>query len=118
MNILAQAPGESQKITNPALGEPLQSKNGVEFFGALLPAIISLGILVGVLFFIAVMMLGAIQWMNSGGDKASIEGARNKIVNALFGLVLLFAVFAIIQVMEQFFGITILSLDIGSFAIK
>lgn len=119
MNPLAQVPGQGQgPINNPALGPTLQGKSGADFFAGLLPAIIGLGLLVGVLIFIGVMMLGAIQWMNSGGDKAGIEGARNKIVGALFGVVLLFAVFAIVKVIEGFFGINILSIDISSFGIK
>lgn len=118
MNYLAQAPGQVNPITNPALGDVIRNKKGDEFVAGLIPAIISLGILAGILIFVAVMILGAMQWMNSGGDKAAIEGARGKVVNAFFGLVLLFSVFALLQVIEHFFGLKILSIDINSFGIK
>ncbi len=79
---------------------------------------IGLGFVIGILIFFFVMIAGAIQWITSGGDKAAIEGARGKIVNAIVGIVILFALFAIIGVIENFFGLDILSLDILSFAIK
>lgn len=113
MNLLAEAP-----ITNPALGPSLQKKTGEQFFADFLPKMIGLGFLIGVLIFFFVMIIGAIQWITSGGDKAGLEAARGKILNAIVGLVVLFALFAIIKVIQDFFGIHILSLDIGALQIK
>lgn len=118
MNILALAPGQKGGITNPALGPSLQTKSGIQFFGELLPRMVGLGFLVGVLIFFFVMIAGAIGWITSGGDKAAIESARGRITSAIIGLLILFALFALIGAIENFFGINILSLDIGPFAIK
>ena len=79
---------------------------------------VGLGLLVGVLIFFFVMVVGAIGWITSGGDKAAIESARGKIVSAIVGLIILFALFALIGAIENFFGVDILSLDIGPFTIK
>lgn len=105
------------KITNPILGN-LQGKTGVGFFQGLLPALIGMGFVIGVLAFLFIMLIGAIQWITSGGDKAGIEAARGKIMGAITGLVLLFILFAVIRFLEIFFGINILTLDIGPLRIQ
>ena len=79
---------------------------------------IGLALVIGALIFLFILIIGAIQWMTSGGDKASLEGAKGKISNAFIGLVILFATFAIMLLIENFFGIKILSLDIGPLVIQ
>ena len=105
-------------ITNPALNPSLQSKSGVGFFQDLIPRMVGLAFLVGVLIFFFIMITGAIQWITSGGDKAAIEGARGKITNAIVGVVILLSLFALLKVVEDFFGINILALDIGPLMIQ
>ena len=113
MNYLAQ-----DSITNPALGPSLQTKTGVDFFQDLIPRMVGLAFLVGVLVFFFIMITGAIQWITSGGDKAGIESARGKITNAIVGVVILLSLFALLKVIEDFFGINILALDIGPLMIQ
>lgn len=117
LNLLAGAPGGPSEIKNPVLGPALQgyanSEGGNQFFSALLPNAIILTFIVGSLIFFFMLVTGAIQWISSGGDKQALEGARGKITNALIGLVLLFAALAIIRLIESFFGVSILTLDIG-----
>ena len=105
-------------ITNPALGPSLQNKTGVQFFQDLVPRMVGLAFLVGVLIFFFIMIMGAIQWISSGGDKAAIEGARGKITNAIVGVVILLSLFALLKIIEDFFGINILALDIGPLIIQ
>jgi UDP-N-acetylmuramyl pentapeptide phosphotransferase/UDP-N-acetylglucosamine-1-phosphate transferase len=113
MKYLAQ-----DSITNPALGPSLQAKTGVEFIQDLIPRMVGLAFLVGVLVFFFIMITGAIQWITSGGDKAGIESARGKITNAIVGVVILLSLFALLKVIEDFFGINILALDIGPLMIQ
>ena len=113
MNKLTQAP-----ISNPALSKTLQEKSGLKFFRELIPRMVGLAILVGVLIFFFIMITGAIQWITSGGDKAAIEGARGKITNAIVGVVILLSLFALLKVIQDFFGIKILTLDIGPLMIQ
>jgi len=105
-------------ITNPALGESLQGFSGVEFFNDLLPRLIGLSFVIGIVIFLFFMVLGAIQWIISGGDKAALEGAKGKITNAIIGIVILFSIFAILKIVEDFFGIDILSLELGPLVIE
>lgn len=55
---------------------------------------------------IFMIMWGAWDWLTSEGDKEKLDSARKKIINALVGIVLFAAAFAIIQVMGQFTGFT------------
>lgn len=127
MNILSKiaaippevVPNSSDQIGNPVLkGSPLENFSGVQFVQALLPALITLVLVVGVVIFFFMLVIGAIQWISSGGDKNGLEGAKSKITAALIGIVVLFSVFAIIKAIETFFGISILTLDISSLVIK
>jgi len=116
---LAGAPaGTHEGITNPALGEGLQDTllnkgGGSTFVAELLPRLIGLALAVGAIVFLFIMLVGGIQWISSGGDKAAIESARGKIVNALGGVILLFATFAIVSFIGDFFGLKLLELDLG-----
>ena len=107
----------STAITNPAL-ESLGQETGVSFFQKLITSLIDLALVVGALIFLFMLIMGAIQWISSGGDKQAIETARGRISNALIGIVVLFAVFAILQLIQYFFHISILTLDIGSLVIQ
>ena len=107
------------QITNPALGNlDNPSNRGIGFFQQLIPALIGLAFVGGSLIFFFMLVLGAIQWITSGGDKAAVEGARGRITQALVGIILLFSVFAIVKLIETFFNINILSIDIGPLTIK
>ena len=107
----------AQNIYNPVLG-PLGNLSGAEFFGRLISALISFGFVIGGIVFVFVFILGAIQWITSGGDKMRMEQARSKIFNALVGIIILFSFFAILNVVECFFGIGLRRLEVGPFNIS
>ena len=73
--------------------------------GVLLGNIITLILIAAALVFFFMLVIGGIQWMVSGGDKAATESARGRITAALIGLVIVFSAWAIIKLMEQFLGI-------------
>ena len=54
------------------------------------------------------LIMGGIQWISSGGDKSGIEGARNRIIYAIIGLVIIFSSFLIIRIVGDFFGLNLL----------
>lgn len=68
-------------------------------------------ILAGLAFFF-ILVIGGVKWIMSGGDKAHTEGARNQITAALVGLVIVFSAWAIIQLIQTFFGIDLLELQL------
>lgn len=78
-----------------------------------LPGIISTAIklvlVVAALIAFFYLVWGGIKWITSGGDKEQTAKAQGTITAALVGLVIVFAAWAIIKLLEQFFGIEILS---------
>lgn len=49
------------------------------------------------------LLLGALAWITSGGNKESVDKAREKIQAALVGLILIFVVLALVAVIENIF---------------
>lgn len=78
-------------------------------FGGIISGAVSLILLVVALVFFFVLIMGGLKWVMSGGDQKNVEAARNQITNALIGLAIVFATFAIMKLIETIFGITILS---------
>lgn len=48
------------------------------------------------------LLLGALSWVTSSGDKENVKKAQEKIQAAVVGLVVIIAVLAIIVTLEQF----------------
>jgi hypothetical protein len=84
--------------------------------GYTLPGIISAlikgALVVAAIVFFFILVLGGIKWIASGGDKAATEGARNQITAALIGLVIVFAAWAIVSLINTFFNVNIFSLTL------
>ena len=78
-------------------------------FGGIISAGIQLLLVISAIVFFFILVLGGVKWITSGGDKAKTEGARNQITAALVGLVIVFAAWAVIQIIQTFFGIDILN---------
>ncbi len=53
-------------------------------------------------------IMGALQWLSSGGEKAGLEGARNRMIHAFIGLIMVAGALAIIAVMATVFSLDIL----------
>ncbi len=93
-------------LTNPALGPRLQGilagagGGGDVFIVELIRVAVGIVLVVGAVIFFFMLITGAISWMTSGGDKGKIEEARQKISNALLGIVLLIATWAIVRLVE------------------
>jgi hypothetical protein len=82
--------------------------------GGMVSGFLNLILIVAGLAFFFILVVGGVKWILSGGDKAHTEGARNQITAALVGLVIVFSAWAIAGLIDSFFGINILKLDIQS----
>jgi TRAP-type C4-dicarboxylate transport system permease small subunit len=81
-------------------------------FPSIISAMIRLAVVVAAIVFFFILVIGGIRWIASGGDKAQTEAARNQITSALVGLVIVFAAWAIVALINVFFGINIFALAI------
>jgi hypothetical protein len=75
------------------------------FLGGLMTAVMAIAAIMVFLF----LIWGAIDWITSAGDKSKLESARNKIMNAIVGLIVLAATTGLFIVIQQFLNICILS---------
>ena len=64
-------------------------------FGLWLSNILSVVMVLGAVACLGLIVMGAIQWITSGGDKTKVEEARNKITTAIIGLIVLAATIAL-----------------------
>lgn len=82
--------------------------------GGIISAGIRLVVVVAAIVFFFILVIGGIRWIASGGDKTQTEAARNQITAALVGLVIVFAAWAIVSLINTFFHVNIFSLTIPS----
>jgi len=66
--------------------------------------IIQLIFIIGVVIAVAFLIYGGIKWILSGGDKSAVESARNHIVAAIVGLLIVAGAFFIIGIIFQLLG--------------
>ena len=98
------------RIENPIIAPRFKSPKPGEaktLFGeSIVSGVIGIFLTIGVLIFFFQFLLGGISWITSGGDENKVKEARDKIQNALIGLVIVFSIFAIIKLIGYVFGIT------------
>ena len=80
-------------------------------FGKLISATIGAVLIISALAAFIYLIWGGIQWITSGGDKSATEAARNRIQAAILGLFIVFAAWAIMLVIGNFFGFSLTNLS-------
>jgi len=100
VKVLAQA--------NPTLNIPQPPNIKIGNLGQLISALVGSLLIIAALLAFFFLILGGIQWITSGGDKAGMEAARNKITHAIVGLIIVGAAWAIMILIQNFLGITII----------
>ena len=78
-------------------------------------SLLSLAMVIAAIVAFAFLIFGGITWITSGGDKQKTESARNTITAALVGLLIVFGSWAIIQLIQMFFNVSILQLNLEPF---
>lgn len=83
------------------LGDFFVFKTTGDFVSSVVSAVIVIGALASLIF----VVYGAFSWIISGDDKAKLEQAQKTITNALIGLVITVAAFAIWSLVKSFLGL-------------
>ncbi len=102
------APVYAQEINITTKGDNFSNLENLTVAGIVSGAI-SLIMLVVALVFFFMLVLGGLRWVMSEGDEKNVTNARNQITNALIGLAIVFAAWAIVKLIETIFGISIIS---------
>jgi len=80
--------------------------------GSVVGGLIRLVLMFAAIIFFFMFVMGGIKWIMSEGDKTKLDTARQQITNALIGLAIIFVAWAIIVLLNQLFGIELMSLDL------
>lgn len=100
---LAQTP---DPVTTIKLNAPPNVK--ITDFGQFFSGAVAFILLIAFILAFLFLILGGISWITSGGDKAALEAARNKIISALIGLIIVAASWAIFRFVGAALGFDIL----------
>lgn len=80
--------------------------------GAVLGFVITIAFVIAVLIALFFLIWGGIKWITSGGDKAGVETARNQIIAAIIGLIIVFLAFFILNLVLGLFGLSLFELEL------
>lgn len=88
-------------VTGETIREPAGFSNDL---GSYLNSIISITMVICLLLVFYYFISAGLQWITSGGDKSKTEEARNKIVNAIVGIIIVSASFALVTFVAYVLG--------------
>jgi hypothetical protein len=74
-------------------------------FGPILGVVINTFFLLAIIAALIYLIYGGIRWIISQGDKSKVESARNHIIAAIIGLILVFLSYLILSLVLQIFGL-------------
>lgn len=77
---------------------------GYKEIGPFVKNLMTIAFVVALIVVLVMLIIGAFEWIVSGGDKEAIAKARNRIINALVGLAVLAIAFALTQLGAQILG--------------
>lgn len=111
------------QIHNPVLpriigggktGDTANYLNGGTALGKLIGQLVGALFIAGFLMAFVFLIMGGFSWITSGGDKTKLEKARDEITNAIMGMVVVAAAWAISVLVANFFGLDLTKLTIPS----
>lgn len=104
MNILLS------QLRNPVLpqglggGDAPDYTSGGKSLGGLISGVVGALFIAGFLLAFLTLVMGGMNWITAGGDKTKLESARNQITNAIVGIIIVGASYAITALLANFFG--------------
>ncbi len=99
MKLLAEDINSIFGTVKPPEGMSFGSDDPAQGFSKLISFGIRLFIIGSGLLLLVYLLWGAFDWINSGGEKEKIQKAQSKITNALIGLVIIFVVLSVFNVL-------------------
>jgi hypothetical protein len=98
--------GGTEQITAPA-GIP---SGGIALVAKIVGNAITILIIVTVLLTLLYLILGGIQWIQSGGDKQKVTQARARLTYAVIGLIVALFSFFIVNIIGYVFKVNLLTI--------
>lgn len=104
-------------LTNPVIPKTIGSGDytqGGSVLGSLISSLVGALFIAGFLLAFFYLITGGISWISAGGDKTKLESARDNITNAIIGIIIVGAAFALTTLVAGFFGLDLKTLPIPS----
>lgn len=98
---------------NKVLEAACKSKG--QSLGSVIGFVVAAAFIIATLIALLFLIWGGIKWITSGGDKAGVEGARNQIIAAIIGLIVVFLAFFILNLVLGLFGTSLFDLTLPTF---
>jgi hypothetical protein len=98
------------QLRNPVLPSSIGGAKGTTAdvggtaLGSIISGLVGALFIAGFLLAFVTLMTGGLTWITAGGDKTKLEAARNQITNAMIGVVIVGASYALTTLMAGFFG--------------
>lgn len=116
LNVYAQGEGMEINI------KPEQTEGSLNVTGFTLSSILSTAVTYIMIFsaiiFFFMLLIGGVSWLTSGGDEQKVSAAKGRITNALIGLVIVLAAWAILSLVGGFFGLDLSKFTLPSITTK
>ncbi len=71
--------------------------------GVRISQLITFAFVMAIIIALAFLIWGGIKWITSGGDKSGVEEARNHVIAAVVGLIIVFLSYFILNLVVYFF---------------
>lgn len=100
-------------IQNPVTPN-INSLSPTGFFSSLLGVLMNALFIFAAVFFFFRLILGGIAWTTSAGDKSKLEQAKQQVLNAIIGIVLVLSTFIIINFLAAIFNVELTNFDLNA----
>lgn len=105
----AAGPLDTPVMINPPAGRAIPGNTQLN---TIIQNTVTIIFVIAALLVLFYLVIGAIQWITSGGEKENVAKARSRITHALIGFAILALAFLIVNVVGQLLGIQILGGEI------
>lgn len=102
IDLVGQAKDQKLQFVNSI--DPNDTSGFGDFISLILQFIMVLAFLMVFIF----LIWGGIEWITSGGDKGKLETARNKMTQAIIGLLVLAGSLSVYFLIQKIFGVNVL----------
>lgn len=100
---------ELAQINFDTLKQAIGVKPELSSFGSIISELLLYLFPLAGLLLLLYLLFGGLQMMTSAGDPKKMEGAKQKLTNALIGFIIVFASYWIVQIVGKVLGIEIIS---------
>lgn len=97
---------------NPLVGNIASGTKGTNVIQTFLGNGVTFAFGLGIVVLLAMLLIGAYEYITAGGDKEALQRSTKRMTQAMIGLLILFSIYLIANVVGMLFGINVLQLNI------